>query len=263
MAAITWGQEIAEVYDATSAAMFAPEVVEPTAQLLFELARGGPALEFAVGTGRVALPLRARGVEVSGIELSPHMAAQLRAKPGAETIPVTIGDMSTTRVDGTFTLVYLVFNTIMNLTTQDEQVAVFANAAAHLEPGGVFLVEVGLPALRRLPPGEAGLVFDMRPEHVGIDTYDDPVGQVTWSYHWTDVEGRLVRHSAPYRYVWPSELDLMAQLAGLRRVERWSGWEGEPFTPESTKQVTLFRKDGRGDAAGGGTDVMNRCRSRP
>ena len=196
----------------------------------------------AIGTGRVALPLRARGVEVCGIELSPHMAEQLRIKPGADAIPVTIGDMTTTRVDGPFSLVYLVFNTIMNVTTQDEQVAVFANAAAHLEPGGCFVVEVGVPQLRRLPPGEIGRVFEMQPGHVGIETFDDLVGQITWSHHWMDVDGRLVRHAAPYRYVWPSELDLMAQLAGLRLRHRWSDWTEQPFTSESTSQVAVFEK---------------------
>jgi SAM-dependent methyltransferase len=190
-----------------------PVVVDPVVDLLVELARGGPALEFAVGTGRVALPLGARGVLVQGIELSPHMAEQLRAKPGADAVPVTIGDMTTTRVPGAFTLVYLVANTIMNATTQDEQVAVFANAAAHLEPGGFFVVEVTVPQLRSVPRGEVGRVFKLDPDHVGIETFDDLVGQIAWSHHWMEVEGRLVRHSAAYRYVWPSELDLMAKLA--------------------------------------------------
>jgi SAM-dependent methyltransferase len=190
-----------------------PVVVDPVVDLLVELARGGPALEFAVGTGRVALPLGARGVLVQGIEFSPHMAEQLRAKPGADAVPVTIGDMTTTRVPGAFTLVYLVANTIMNVTTQDEQVAVFANAAAHLEPGGFFVVEVMVPQLRSVPRGEVGRVFKLDPDHVGIETFDDLVGQIAWSHHWMEVEGRLVRHSAAYRYVWPSELDLMAKLA--------------------------------------------------
>ena len=239
---VLWGEEVAAVYDATAAAMFESAVLEPTVDVLYELARGGPALELAVGTGRVALPLSARGVAVRGIELSPHMADRLRAKPGADAVPVTIGDMTTTRVPGAFRLVYLVFNTIMNVTTQRQQVAVFANAAAHLEPGGCFVVEVTVPQLRRVPPGEKGRVFTLDDDHVGIETFDDPVGQVSWSHHWMEVDGRLVRHSAPYRYVWPSELDLMGQLAGFRLRDRWGGWARGPFTPESTGQVAVFEK---------------------
>jgi SAM-dependent methyltransferase len=242
VASISWAKDVAEVYDATSAAMFDPAVLDPAVDVLFELARGGPALEFAIGTGRVALPLSARGVTVQGIELSPHMAEQLSAKPGADAVTVTIGDMTTTRVTGAFKLVYLVWNAIMNVTTQQEQVAVFANAAAHLESGGCFVVEVIVPQLRRVPPGEAGRVFTLDPDHVGIETFDDLVGQVSWSHHWMEVEGRLVRHSAPYRYVWPSELDLMAQLAGFRLRDRWAGWTRAPFTSDSTEQVAVFEK---------------------
>jgi SAM-dependent methyltransferase len=228
--------------------MFAMAVLGPTVDVLAELAqtgaasadRGGRALEFAVGTGRVALPLAGRGVSVSGIELSPHMAEVLRAKPGADTVRVTLGDMTTTRADGRFDLVYLVFNTIMNVTTQDEQIAVCANAAAHLLPGGRFVVEVGVPEV----PGAAGpgRVFDLSAGHVGIDTVDDPVGQILSSHHWTLIGGRWVRHSAPYRYVWPSELDLMARLAGLRLENRWSGWDRAPFTAASTSQIAVYRK---------------------
>jgi SAM-dependent methyltransferase len=241
MAAIVWSAEIAGVYDRTSAAMFAAEVVDPVVDRLVALAAAGPALELAIGTGRVALPLQGRGIAVSGIELSPHMVEQLRTKPGGDTIPVTVGDMATTSVGRRFALVYLVFNTIMNLTTQDEQVAVFTNAAAHLRPGGCFVVEVVVPQLRRLPPGELGRVFDLRPEHVGVETFDDPDGQVSWSHHWWDVDGRLVHHAAPYRYVWPSELDLMARLAGLHRRERWSDWRGAAFTADSRSHVTVYR----------------------
>jgi len=237
-----WERDVAEVYDETSAAMFDPAVLGPTVDLLADLAGGGRALELAIGTGRVAIPLSARGIPVCGIELSPHMAAQLAAKPAAAAVSVTVGDMTTTRVDGTFTVVYLVYNTIMNVTTQHEQVAVFANAAAHLGPGACFVVEVGVPQLRRLPPDEIGRVFEMQPGHVGIETFDDHVGQISWSHHWMDVDGRLVRHSAPYRYVWPSELDLMAQLAGLRLRNRWAGWSKELFTSESTSQVAVYEK---------------------
>jgi SAM-dependent methyltransferase len=242
MGVITWGQELAEIYDKTTAAGFEPSVLDPMVDLLAELARGGPALEFAVGTGRVALPLSARGLRVQGIELSEPMAEQLRAKPGAEAVPVTVGDMTTTRVAGGFTLVYLVANTIMNVTTQSEQVAVFANAAAHLEPGGYFVVEVIVPQLRRVPRGEMGRVFTLEADHVGIETFDDVVGQVAWSHHWIEVDGRLVRHSAPYRYVWPSELDLMARLTGLELRDRWAGWDRAPFTSDSESQVVVYEK---------------------
>jgi SAM-dependent methyltransferase len=242
MGVITWGQELAEIYDKTNAAGFEPSVLNPTVDLLAEVARGGPALEFAVGTGRVALPLSTRGLRVVGIELSEPMAEQLRAKAGADAVPVTVGDMTTTRVAGTFTLVYLVANTIMNVTTQKEQVAVFANAAAHLEPGGRFVVEVIVPQLRRVPPGEVVRVFTLEADHIGIETFDDLVGQLAWSHHWIEVDGRLVRHSAPYRYVWPSELDLMARLAGLELRDRWADWDRAPFTTDSQTQVAVYEK---------------------
>jgi len=242
MGVITWGQELAEIYDRTNAVGFEPSILDPMVDLLVELARGGPALEFAVGTGRVALPLSSRGLQVQGIELSEHMADQLRAKSGAEAVPVAVGDMTTTRVPGGFTLVYLVCNTIMNVTAQDEQLAVFANAAAHLEPGGCFVVEVIVPQLRRVPAGEIGRVFTLEPDHVGIETFDDLVGQVAWSHHWIEVDGRLVKHSAPYRYVWPCELDLMARLAGLRLRDRWAGWDRAPFTSDSESQVAVYEK---------------------
>ena len=242
MGSITWDRDVAEVYDATYSAMFEAAVLDPTVDRLAELAQRGPALEFAAGTGRVTLPLSARGISVHGLELSPHMADQLRAKPGGEAITLTVGDMSTTRVTGTFTLVYLVANSIMNVTTQDDQVAVFVNAAAHLGPGGRFVVEVIVPQLRSLPRGEIGRVFTLDADHVGIETFDDLVGQVAWSHHWVEVEGRLVRHSAPYRYVWPSELVLMARIAGFRLEHRWADWHQAPFTSESTRQVAVFEK---------------------
>ncbi|MGO9080033.1 MAG: methyltransferase domain-containing protein [Streptosporangiaceae bacterium] len=171
----------------------------PVVDLLAELAQGGPALEFAAGTGRVALALSGRGVPVHGIELSPHMAERMLAKPGADAVPVTIGDMTSTRVPGMFRLVYLVASTIMNVTTQDEQLAVFASAAAPLQPGGCFVVEVEVPQLRRVPPGQTGWVLALDPDHVGIETFDDTAAQIAWSHHWKEVEGHLVRHCAPYR----------------------------------------------------------------
>ena len=242
MATVTWAKDLADVYDKTSAHMFEPDVLDPVVDMLFSLAAGGPALEFAIGTGRVALPLNSRGVSVHGIELSPHMVDQLRSKPGASSVEATVGDMTTTRVPGSFNLVYLVWNTIMNVTTQQEQVRVFANAAAHLETGGHFVVEVLVPPVRHLPPGESTRVFAFNDRYMGFDSFDDPVGQILSSHHWAEVEGRLVRHSAPYRYVWPSELDLMAQLAGFRLVDRWGGWSREPFTAESDNAVAVYQK---------------------
>jgi SAM-dependent methyltransferase len=244
MASNVWGPEVAEVYDATSALMFEPFVLNPMLDRLAELADGGRALEFASGTGRVALPLSQRGIDVWGIELSPHMTEQLAAKPGADRVAVTTGDMTTARVDGTFSLVYLVFNTIMNVTTLDEQIAVFANAATHLSPGGCFVVEVGIPQMRQLPQGELGRVFTLEPDHVGFETFDDMVGQISWSHHWMDIDGALVRHSAPYRYVWPAELELMGRLTGFTLRERWANWERRPFTSDSQMQVAVFEKLG-------------------
>jgi len=237
-----WGRELAEVYDATLPPWRRSPILDLTVDLLADVARGGPALEFAVGTGRVALPLSARGIAVHGIELSPHMAEQLRAKPGADAVPVTLGDMTTTRVAGTFKLVYLVANTIMNVTTQEEQLAVFVNAAAHLEPAGCFVVEVIVPQLRSVGPGHLGRVFTLDPDHVGIETFDDLAGQIAWSHHWLEVEGRLIRRSAPYRYGWPSELDLMARITGFRLRDRWAGWDQAPFTSDSENQVLVFEK---------------------
>ena len=239
-----WGREIAEAYDASVASRFEPQDVEPTVETLAELAGDGRALELAIGTGRIALPLAAAGVEVHGIELSPHMVEQLCAKPGGTDVPVTIGDMASTRAGDDFALVYLVFNTITNVTTQPEQVAVFRNAAGHLESGGRFVVEVGVPRFDRVPLGESRQVFAMEDDHVGVESFDDPVGQISWSHHWWDVEGRLVRHSAPYRYVWPSELDLMAQLAGLTLEHRWADWSGSEFTADSPSHVSVWHTPG-------------------
>ena len=237
-----FGKKVAAVYDEDVSAMFAPEVLGPTVDLLAGLAGDGATLEFAIGTGRVALPLAARGVPVSGIELSSAMADRLEAKPGAERINVTIGDMATARIAGRFRLVYLVFNTIGNLTTQDEQVACFANAAAHLEPGGAFLIEVGVPDLRRLPPGEDARVFAHSTGYVGYDRYVDFVAQQAVSHHFV-ASGTVVSESTtPFRYVWPSELDLMATLAGMTLEHRWAGWDRSPFTGDSTRHVSVWRK---------------------
>ncbi|ANS79436.1 Methyltransferase [Serinicoccus hydrothermalis] len=238
-----WDEKTAAAYDEASAAMFAPDVLDPAVDLLTELAGDGRALELAIGTGRVGIPLAQRGIEVVGIELSPPMVDQLHRK--AADLPVTVGDMATTQVEGTFALVYLVFNTIGNLTTQEEQVACFANAARHLEPGGRFVVEVGVPALRRLPPGQAAVPFDVGEEHVGLDTYD-PVTQQAMSYHYSrEADGSWSYSPHHFRYVWPSELDLMARLAGLRLERRTSDWRGAPFTAESESHVSVWRREGQ------------------
>jgi SAM-dependent methyltransferase len=236
-----FGPDVAKRYDADSAEMFAPEVVGPAVDRLEDLAGGRPALEFAIGTGRVGLPLAERGVPVTGIELSCAMVEQLRAKPGGADIPVTIGDMATTKVDGTFGLVYLVFNTIVNLTTQDAQVDCFANAAAHLEPGGCFVIEVNVPQLRRLPPGDRGNVFALQDSYWGIDEFD-VVEQRLVSHHFTRTQDGVRYGSILFRYVWPSELDLMARLAGLRLRHRWGHWEGSPFTADSRSHVSVWEK---------------------
>jgi hypothetical protein len=218
-----------------------PDVVDPIVDFLAGLAGRGAALEFGIGTGRIALPLARRGVPVHGIELSRAMAERLAAKEGAGDVRVTIGDFARTRAPGPFTLVFLVANTIMNLTTQDAQVACFENAAAHLEPGGCFAIEVLVPRLQRLPPGDSLQTFDLSPGHVGIDEYD-LANQGLVSHHYWLEDGRVEVFSPPFRYVWPAELDLMARLAGMRLRERWAGWQREPFTGESGKHVSVWEK---------------------
>jgi SAM-dependent methyltransferase len=233
-------ERVAATYD-DDASISAPEAIDPVVDFLVELAGGGRALELGIGTGRIALPLAQRGIPVHGIELSQAMVAQLRAKPGAEAVGVTIGDFATTTVEGTFTLAYLVFNTIGNLTTQAAQVACFRNVAAHLEPGGRFVIEVGVPDLQRLPPGETHRVFHASETGFGIDEYDVAT-QGLISHHVRIQDGRLERSSVPFRYVWPAELDLMAQLAGMELSERWGGWQREPFTSDSRMHVSVWHK---------------------
>ena len=236
-----FGEEIAARYDDPSDQMFQPAAIEPVVDFLAALVGDGAAVELGIGTGRIALPLAQRGVEVHGIDLSSAMVARLRAKPGGDDIPVAIGDFSTARADGAFSLAYLVFNTINNLTTQGEQVACFENAAVHLEPGGHFVIEVGLPQLQRLPPGETVRAFRLTPTHLGFDEFD-VANQGLISHHYELVDGVWRAHSVPFRYVWPSELDLMARLAGMTLVERWGGWRREPFTSDSTSHVSVWRR---------------------
>jgi SAM-dependent methyltransferase len=234
-------ERIAARYDESAAKMFDPAVVDPVVDVLAEFAGDGRALELGIGTGRIALPLAQRGVPVHGIELSKAMVAVLRAKPGGDQISVTIGDFATTRVDGTFAVAYLVFNTILNLTTQSAQVACFRNVAAHLEPGGHFVVEVMVPDLQRLPPGETILPLHVSDTRWSFDEYAVATQGLT-SHHYEIIDGEVLRFSIPFRYAWPSELDLMAQLAGLTLYERWGDWTREPFTNDSRTHVSIWEK---------------------
>jgi SAM-dependent methyltransferase len=236
-----FGEDVAQEYDETEDPMFADEVVRPVVDFIERLARGRSVLEFAIGTGRIAVPLAERGVDVHGIELSQAMVRQLRAKPGGHDLPVTIGDMSTVRAPGEFGVVYLVFNTIMNLTTQDGQVACFQNAAAHLGPGGKFVIETMVPDLRKLPTGERYVLFDATAKHWGIDEYD-VVNQGLVSHHFAERNGSWDLSEGPFRYVWPSELDLMARIAGMRLVSRDADSKGAPFTEDSRSHVSVWEK---------------------
>jgi SAM-dependent methyltransferase len=242
MAENYFGEDVAARYDDPSDRMFDPAAIARVVDVLAGLAGDGPALELGIGTGRIAVPLSERGVRVHGIDLSEAMVARLRAKPGGESIGVTIGDFAATRVDQTFAVAYLVYNTINNLTTQDAQVACFQNAAAHLAPGGHFVVEVGVPDLRRLPPGQTAVPFTVGPDRLGFDEYD-VAGQGMVSHHfWRTEGGGFDSMSVPFRYVWPSELDLMARLAGMSLRERWSDWTRSPFTAESRSHVSIWQR---------------------
>lgn len=236
-----WDAKAANSYDTPGTGMFDPDLLDATAGRLAALANGGRALEFAIGTGRVALPLHARGVPVTGIELSEPMVAVLRAKPEAAGIDVVIGDMTGTAVPGPFSLVYLVYNTISNVLTQAAQVEVFRNAARHLQPGGRFVIELWVPDLRRLPPGREATVFVSEPGYIGLDTVD-PLNQIVVSHHFRFGEGRATTlFRSPHRYIWPAELDLMAQIAGFTLESRHADWAGSPFTAESTSHVSVYR----------------------
>ncbi|MDA0233014.1 MAG: class I SAM-dependent methyltransferase [Chloroflexi bacterium] len=234
-------EHVAARYDESAAEMFDPAVVNPVVDFLADLAGNGRALELGIGTGRIALPLAQRGVRVHGIELSTAMIALLRAKPGGDDISVEIGDFATATAGESFAVAYLVFNTIMNLTKQEAQIACFRNVAAHLRPGGCFVIEVAIPDLQRLPPGETVHPFTISETRLGFDEYNIAEQGLT-SHHFNLADGRWERFSVPFRYVWPSELDLMAELAGMRLRERWSGWKREPFTSDSRRLVAVWEK---------------------
>jgi len=237
-----FSEPIAATYDESATDMFAPNAVEPAVDLLAELADGGRALELGIGTGRIALPLAARGVEVHGIDLSRAMTQRLRAKPGGDAIGVTIGDFATAKAPGDFTLAYLVFNTIMNLTTQDAQVDCFRNVAEHLAPGGTFVIEVMVPDLRRLPPGQNTVPFHVGDRRLGFDTYDLATQAMASHHVKVKEDGQGSYSSIPFRYVWPAELDLMARLAGMRLKDRWEDWGRTPFTHDSRQHVSVWEK---------------------
>ena len=232
---------VAAGYDRESTDMYDPRVLEPAVNVLADIAKNGPILEFGIGTGRVAVPLAQRGLAVSGIDISSDMLDQLHRKPGSESIVTVVGDFATTTMPGTFALVYLVYNTISNLTTQAEQVACFQNVAQHLDPGGRFVIELWIPDLRRFPPGLPALPFTITPSHLGFDEIDTAT-QLGISHHVFFDGDRVTRFDTPYRYVWPSELDLMAQMAGLTLDERWADWDRSPFTGESRKHISVWSR---------------------
>jgi SAM-dependent methyltransferase len=235
-----WGEDVARTYDDDSGAMFDPGLLSATCDVLADLAGDGRALEFAVGTGRVAVPLSGRGVPVAGVELSEPMAERLRAKGSA--VEVTMGDMAATRVPGEFSLVYLVYNTISNLLEQDEQVECFVNAARHLAPGGFFLVEVGVPDLQRLPPGETARPFHLSADHLGFDSYDLVTQRLTSHHYWLNRDDGVGVFESHHRYAWPAEYDLMARIAGLVPHARWADWQRTEFTAQSRSHVSVWRR---------------------
>ena len=235
-----FGKEIAERYD-DDQLIYDPNVVNPAVDFLADMSCGGAALELGIGTGRIALPLSRKGIRVHGIDFSQEMVAQLQSKPGADSIGVTMGNFAETKVDLSFQLVFLVFNTITNLTTQDAQVDCFRNAAAHLETGGCFVIETFIPELRLLPHGEMIRPHQFNQSRFDFDEYNVATQELI-SHHYRNVEGAFQGHSLPFRYVWPSELDLMAQLTGMRLRERWGNWNRQPFTNESTAHISVWEK---------------------
>ena len=236
-----FGEDAASVYDERSTAMFDAAVVQPVVDVLASFAGEGDALEFAIGTGRIALPLAERGVRVAGIDSSEAMVARLRSKPGGGRIDVAIGDFAATRVKGEFSVVYLVFNTIFNLVTQEAQVACFENAATHLQSGGRFVIETGVPDLQLLPLGRTIIPFRAEPDGVSFDVYDVATQRFS-SQHFVFAEGGVTSYPVEFRYAWPAELDLMARIAGLGLQDRWAGWQREPFTSLSRSHVSVYAK---------------------
>jgi SAM-dependent methyltransferase len=236
-----WDADTAQRYDTPGTGMFAPGTLRATVDRLAQLAGNGAAVEFAIGTGRVAVPLAERGVPVTGVELSRPMVEQLRTKVDEATIPVVIGDMATTVVPGTYSLVYLVYNTISNLLTQAEQVECFRNAARHLTPGGRFVIELWVPELRRLPPGQAATVWQADPDYIGLDTYDTLRQHVVSHHFHFDGTEQAQLYRSPHRYIWPAELDLMGQLAGFELETRHADWNGAAFTADSRSHVSVYR----------------------
>jgi SAM-dependent methyltransferase len=237
-----WDEETAAGYDADNAERFAPDALDPMVDFLARLAGSGAALEFAVGTGRVGIPLAARGVPVTGIELSVPMVAQLRRKVDEATLPVLVGDMATTTAPGEFSLVYVVWNSISNLRTQHEQVECFRNAARHLSAGGRFVIELWVPAIRRMPPGQDAVPMSPAGRHLIFDTYDLATQQCTSHHYWPEADGTTRYGSGHFRYIWPAECDLMAELAGLELEERLASWDGSPFTADSESHISVWRK---------------------
>lgn len=246
MSKVYFDEKIAGTYDQDSMFMFDPEVLDPAVEFLASLASGGSVLEFGIGTGRVAVPLVERGLRVHGIDISMVMLDQLRKKPGSEQISTTVGSFASAKIHTTFTLVYLVYNTITNLTSQEEQIACFQNAADHLEPGGQFVIELFVPRLRDLASGERVKPFHIGENHFGFDEYADFSNQILYSHHYWNDKGTFRSFSAPYRWVWPSELDLMARLAGMSLKVRYGGWGREPFTDQSLSHVSVWTKKGGG-----------------
>jgi SAM-dependent methyltransferase len=236
-----WDVNAARSYDTPGRGMFSPEVLDPTVSRLTELAAGGRVLEFAIGTGRVAVPLVERGVTVTGIELSRPMIDQLRTKMDESSLPVVCGDMTSAVAAGRYTLVYLVYNTFSNLLTQEEQVACFRNAARHLTAGGRFVIELWVPEIRRLPPGQEAVVFSSEPGYIGVDTYDILRQRVVSHHFRFDESGNATLHRSPHRYIWPAEMDLMAQLSGFTLESRHADWAGAEFTSDSRSHVSVYR----------------------
>jgi SAM-dependent methyltransferase len=239
-----WTEETAATFDSDALARYAPEELGPTVDRLERLADGGPALELAIGTGRVGIALAARGLPVTGIELSEPMVARLRRKVDEGDLPVVIGDMATTVVAGAgdFSLVYLVWNTLSNLRTQAEQVQCFRNAAHHLRRGGRFVIELWVPPIERLAPSQDAVVMGFTEQHLVVDTYDLVTQECASHHYHRDADGSIRNGVGHFRYLWPSECDLMAQLAGLELESRSADWVGTPFTAGSESHVSVWRK---------------------